>query len=133
MSSLIQSAARAAVLAGGAIALSASSIAAQAAEPAAIEAAPAPDAQIVVRDAGSGQLRHASPEEAAELKEKGAQFKRIQVTRPRDGIKFWVDITLPKDWRPGTRLPGIIWFYPREYTTQAAASFATPRPKKPPS
>ena len=49
----------------------------------------------------------------------GAQYKRIQVTRPRDGIKFWVDITLPKDWRPGTRLPGIIWFYPREYTTQA--------------
>ena len=49
----------------------------------------------------------------------GAQYKRIQVTRPRDGIKFWVDITLPKDWRPGTRLPGIIWFYPREYTSQA--------------
>ena len=23
------------------------------------------------------------------------------------------------DWRPGTRLPGIIWFYPREYTSQA--------------
>jgi dipeptidyl aminopeptidase/acylaminoacyl peptidase len=48
----------------------------------------------------------------------GAQYKRIQVTRPRDGIKFWVDLTLPRDWRPGTRLPGIIWFYPREYTTQ---------------
>jgi hypothetical protein len=79
MSSLIQSAARAAVLAGGAIALSASSIAAQAAEPAAtvVEGVPTPDAQIVVRDAGSGKLRHASPEEAAELKEKGAQFKRI--------------------------------------------------------
>jgi dipeptidyl aminopeptidase/acylaminoacyl peptidase len=47
-----------------------------------------------------------------------AQMKRIQVTRPRDGLKFWVDVTLPADWRPGTRLPGIIWFYPREYTTQ---------------
>ena len=23
----------------------------------------------------------------------------FQVTRPRDGIKFWVDVTLPKDWR----------------------------------
>jgi dipeptidyl aminopeptidase/acylaminoacyl peptidase len=49
----------------------------------------------------------------------GAQHKRFAVTRPRDGFKFWVDLTLPKDWRPGTRLPGIIWFYPREYTTQA--------------
>ena len=48
-----------------------------------------------------------------------AQVKRMQVTRPRDGMKFWVDVTLPADWRPGTRLPGIIWFYPREFTTQA--------------
>ena len=48
-----------------------------------------------------------------------AQVKRMQVTRPRDGMKFWVDVTLPADWRPGTRLPGIIWFYPREYTTSA--------------
>ena len=49
----------------------------------------------------------------------GAQHKRMQVTRPRDGLKFWVDVTMPRDWRPGTRLPGIIWFYPREYTSQA--------------
>jgi dipeptidyl aminopeptidase/acylaminoacyl peptidase len=49
----------------------------------------------------------------------GAQYKRIVVTRPRDGLKFFADVTLPKDWKPGTKLPGIIWFYPREYTTQA--------------
>ena len=49
----------------------------------------------------------------------GAQHKRMQVTRPRDGLKFWVDATLPRDWKPGTKLPGIIWFYPREYTSQA--------------
>jgi len=49
----------------------------------------------------------------------GAQYKRIQITRPRDNLKFWVDITLPKDWHQGQRLPGIIWFYPREYTSQA--------------
>jgi dipeptidyl aminopeptidase/acylaminoacyl peptidase len=48
-----------------------------------------------------------------------AQVKRIQITRPRDGLKFWADVTLPADWRPGTRLPGIIWFYPYEYTSQA--------------
>jgi dipeptidyl aminopeptidase/acylaminoacyl peptidase len=49
----------------------------------------------------------------------GAQLKRFQVTRPRDGHSLWVDVTLPKDWRPGQRLPGIIWFYPREFTQQA--------------
>jgi dipeptidyl aminopeptidase/acylaminoacyl peptidase len=48
----------------------------------------------------------------------GAQLKRFKVMRPRDGNGFWVDVTLPKDWRPGTRLPGIVWFYPREYTSQ---------------
>ncbi len=47
------------------------------------------------------------------------QRMRMQVTRQRDSLKFWVDVTMPADWKPGTRLPGIIWFYPREYTTQA--------------
>jgi dipeptidyl aminopeptidase/acylaminoacyl peptidase len=48
----------------------------------------------------------------------GAQLKRFQVTRPRDGNKIWVEVTLPADWKPGTKLPGVIWFYPREYTSQ---------------
>ena len=46
--------------------------------------------------------------------------KRFQVTRPRDGIRFWVDVTLPRDWKEGQRLPGIIWFYPREFATADA-------------
>lgn len=49
-----------------------------------------------------------------------AHRKRIQVTRPRDGVKVWAEVVLPRDWTPGTRLPGIIWFYPREYATQEA-------------
>ena len=49
----------------------------------------------------------------------GAIRKRIWVTRPRDGYKFDIDVTLPKDYKAGTRLPGIIWFYPTEFTTQA--------------
>lgn len=48
----------------------------------------------------------------------GAQLKRFQVRRPRDGNRMWVEVTLPRDWRPGQKLPGIIWFYPREYTSQ---------------
>jgi dipeptidyl aminopeptidase/acylaminoacyl peptidase len=45
--------------------------------------------------------------------------KRLLVERQRDGYKFYVDVTLPKDYREGTRLPGIIWFYPTEFSTQA--------------
>jgi dipeptidyl aminopeptidase/acylaminoacyl peptidase len=43
--------------------------------------------------------------------------KRFQVTRA-DGFKFWVNITLPPDWREGQRLPALFWFYPSEFTDQ---------------
>jgi hypothetical protein len=35
-----------------------------------------------------------------------AQFKRFQVTRPRDGTKYWVEVTLPRDWKPGNKAAG---------------------------
>ncbi len=44
--------------------------------------------------------------------------KRVEITRP-DGIKFIVRVTLPADYKAGTRLPGMFWFYPYEYTDQA--------------
>ena len=44
--------------------------------------------------------------------------KRIVVTRA-DGIKFVVKVTLPADYKEGTRLPGMFWLYPYEYTDQA--------------
>jgi len=46
------------------------------------------------------------------------QRRRIVVTRP-DGIKFVVNVTLPANYTAGTRLPGMFWFYPYEYTDQA--------------
>jgi dipeptidyl aminopeptidase/acylaminoacyl peptidase len=46
-----------------------------------------------------------------------AHKHRVFVTRP-DGFKFLVAVTLPEGYRPGTRLPAMFWFYPREYTTQ---------------
>jgi dipeptidyl aminopeptidase/acylaminoacyl peptidase len=45
------------------------------------------------------------------------QRKRIVVTRA-DGIKFVVNVTLPANYTAGTRLPGMFWFYPYEYTDQ---------------
>ncbi len=72
-----------------------------------------------VRDAKAGTSTQITRAKDVAPEVSGAQHKRIQLTRQRDGIKFWVDLTLPADWKPGTRLPGIIWFYPREYTAQA--------------
>lgn len=43
--------------------------------------------------------------------------KRIPITRP-DGFSFVVNLTLPPDYKEGTRLPGMFWFYPYEYTSQ---------------
>ncbi|MEO7713062.1 MAG: prolyl oligopeptidase family serine peptidase, partial [Gemmatimonadaceae bacterium] len=43
--------------------------------------------------------------------------KLVQVTRA-DGFKFWVNVTLPQNYRAGTRLPGMFWFYPYEYADQ---------------
>lgn len=44
--------------------------------------------------------------------------KRVIVTRA-DGIKFLVRVTLPAGYQAGTRLPGMFWLYPYEYTDQA--------------
>jgi dipeptidyl aminopeptidase/acylaminoacyl peptidase len=44
--------------------------------------------------------------------------KRIEVTRA-DGFHFVVNLTLPADYKAGTRLPGMFWFYPYEYTSQS--------------
>ena len=46
-----------------------------------------------------------------------AQKQVFPVTRA-DGYRFMVTVTLPQDWKPGTRLPALFWFYPREYTDQ---------------
>ncbi len=46
-----------------------------------------------------------------------APRQSFTVTRP-DGFQFRVNVTLPEGWRPGTRLPAMFWFYPREYTEQ---------------
>ena len=77
-------------------------------------------ADAYLRDTKTGQSRKLTNNRDVAPEVTGSQRKRFQVTRPRDGNRFWVDVWLPRDWKPGTRLPGIIWFYPREYATQEA-------------
>ncbi len=47
-------------------------------------------------------------------------IKRTVRARRADGYSFNVKVTLPADYKDGTRLPGMFWFYPREYDNQAA-------------
>lgn len=49
----------------------------------------------------------------------GARRERITVTR-NDGFKFEVRLTLPPEAKPGAKMPAFFWFYPSEYTDQAA-------------
>jgi dienelactone hydrolase len=46
-----------------------------------------------------------------------ARVERFVVERP-DGFKFRVKVTLPPDYRTGTRLPALFWFYPSEFSSQ---------------
>lgn len=48
-----------------------------------------------------------------------SKIERFRVTRP-DGMSLQVTVNLPHDYVKGTRLPGLFWFYPREYATQEA-------------
>lgn len=47
-------------------------------------------------------------------------IKRTVVARRADGYSFNVKVTLPADYKDGTRLPAMFWFYPREYDNQQA-------------
>ena len=74
---------------------------------------------VYLRDAKANTSKKVTENKDVAPEVTGAVSKRLTVTRPRDGLKFFVDVTLPKGWTPGTKLPGVIWFYPREYTGQA--------------
>ena len=46
--------------------------------------------------------------------------RKTVVARRADGYSFNVKVTLPADYKEGTRLPAMFWFYPREYDNQEA-------------
>ncbi|HKW08767.1 MAG TPA: prolyl oligopeptidase family serine peptidase [Gemmatimonadaceae bacterium] len=71
-----------------------------------------------VRDIKTGQLTQLTHNKDYAPEISQAMRKRVQVTRA-DGYKFFVDVTLPRDYKEGTRLPAFFWFYPSEYTDQA--------------
>jgi dipeptidyl aminopeptidase/acylaminoacyl peptidase len=48
-----------------------------------------------------------------------ARIERFTVERA-DGFKFRVTVTLPQSVQPGSKPPGLFWFYPREFEDQEA-------------
>jgi dipeptidyl aminopeptidase/acylaminoacyl peptidase len=75
-------------------------------------------ADAYLRDTKAGTSRKLTSNKDVAPEITGAIVKQLTVTRPRDNFTFLVDVTLPKDWRPGVKLPGVLWFYPREFTSQ---------------
>ena len=73
-----------------------------------------------LRDTRSGAVRQLTKAVDVAPEVTQAIRKRISVTRPRDGYRIWVDVVLPREWRKGGEMPGVIWFYPREYATDQA-------------
>ncbi len=69
------------------------------------------------RNVQTGELRQLTQNTDYTPDLTNAKRQRHEITRV-DGFKFAAEVTLPQDWTPGTRLPGMIWFYPREYTGQ---------------
>ncbi|HLH16081.1 MAG TPA: prolyl oligopeptidase family serine peptidase [Bryobacteraceae bacterium] len=47
--------------------------------------------------------------------------KQLVTYKRPDGVPLSFDLYLPPDYKPGTRLPTIIWAYPREYNDAATA------------
>jgi len=70
-----------------------------------------------VRNVATGEFRQLTDNTDYTPDLTNAQRRRFMIERV-DGFELAVNVTLPQDWRPGVKLPGMIWFYPREYTDQ---------------
>lgn len=70
-----------------------------------------------VRDVTTGEFRQLTQNTDYTPDITNAQRRRYMVERV-DGFEMAVNVTLPQDWQPGEKLPGMIWFYPREFTDQ---------------
>jgi dipeptidyl aminopeptidase/acylaminoacyl peptidase len=66
---------------------------------------------------GSGELRQLTRNRDPHPEITNARREILDVTRP-DGATFRVQVVLPPDYREGTRLPAMLWFYPREYESE---------------
>jgi dipeptidyl aminopeptidase/acylaminoacyl peptidase len=59
----------------------------------------------------------------------GIQKQLVTYDR-KDGVKLSATVYLPPDYRPGTRLPFVLWAYPAEFTDAATASQVVGSPNR---
>ncbi len=60
-------------------------------------------------------------------------IRKTVTARRADGYTFRVKVTLPPDYKEGTRLPAMFWFYPAEYASQDAYNRGTAAAGDPPT
>ena len=70
-----------------------------------------------LRDRTTGKLTRLTENKDVTPEVTSMARRSIQVTRA-DGKTLWVNVTLPPNYRQGTRLPAMFWFYPYEYDSQ---------------
>ena len=70
-----------------------------------------------LRDRTTGKLTRLTENRDVTPEVTSMPRKSIQVTRA-DGKTLWVSVTFPPNYREGTRLPAMFWFYPYEYDSQ---------------
>ena len=70
-----------------------------------------------LRDRATGKLTRLTENKDVTPDVTSMPRKSIQVTRA-DGKTLWVNVTFPPNYRQGTRLPAMFWFYPYEYDSQ---------------
>jgi len=59
----------------------------------------------------------------------GIQKQLVTYDR-KDGVKLSATVYLPPDYKPGTRLPFVLWAYPAEFTDAATASQVSGSPNR---
>ena len=74
-----------------------------------------------VRDLGAGTKRALTQFTDPAPQLTGIQKQLVTYDR-KDGVKLSATVYLPPDYKPGTRLPFILWAYPAEFTDAATAS-----------
>ena len=84
--------------------------------------------RVAGRAAGRRLSDYADPAPALTASQR-VQFK---FTRP-DSVALNAEVVLPADWRPGHPLPTILWVYPEDYRSAAAASQNRRSPNRFPS
>jgi dipeptidyl aminopeptidase/acylaminoacyl peptidase len=84
---------------------------------------------VFVRERAGGALRALTARKDPAPQLSSATRQLITYQRP-DGIKLSATLYLPAGYSPGTRLPTIVWAYPREFTDADAAGQVAGSPNR---